>query len=114
MYFVCIVCQVACIQFVCIVGQVACMQFVCIYCQVACIKFVCVVCQVACMQFVNIAVHSVQNVNFRVYLQYEFTLLGLDNYLHVSRCRLMHIISAHDPCYYSKMTSAGVQDSSGH
>uniref|UniRef100_A0A8C1JYC8 Formin like 1 n=1 Tax=Cyprinus carpio TaxID=7962 RepID=A0A8C1JYC8_CYPCA len=36
---------------------------------------------VACMQFINIVVHSVENMNFRVYLQYEFTQLGLDSYL---------------------------------
>uniref|UniRef100_A0A8C1J7Q1 Formin like 1 n=1 Tax=Cyprinus carpio TaxID=7962 RepID=A0A8C1J7Q1_CYPCA len=36
---------------------------------------------VACMQFINIIVHSVENMNFRVYLQYEFTQLGLDSYL---------------------------------
>ncbi|KAL1497828.1 hypothetical protein ABEB36_008720 [Hypothenemus hampei] len=36
---------------------------------------------VACMQFVNIIVHSVEDMNFRVHLQYEFTALGLDNYL---------------------------------
>ncbi|XP_068117963.1 formin-like protein 1 isoform X2 [Hyperolius riggenbachi] len=36
---------------------------------------------VACMQFINIVVHSVKNMNFRVYLQYEFSLLGLDSYL---------------------------------
>ncbi|XP_053944580.1 formin-like protein 1 isoform X2 [Cuculus canorus] len=36
---------------------------------------------VACMQFINIVVHSVENMNFRVFLQYEFTHLGLDNYL---------------------------------
>lgn len=36
---------------------------------------------VACMQFVNIIVHSVEDMNFRVHLQYEFTSLGLDNYL---------------------------------
>eukprot|EP00069_Balaena_mysticetus_P018364 bmy_11365T0 len=33
---------------------------------------------VACMQFINIVVHSVENMNFRVFLQYEFTHLGLD------------------------------------
>uniref|UniRef100_A0A8C6NK80 Formin like 1 n=1 Tax=Nothobranchius furzeri TaxID=105023 RepID=A0A8C6NK80_NOTFU len=37
--------------------------------------------QVACMQFINIVVHSVENMNFRVHLQYEFTHLGLDKYL---------------------------------
>ncbi|XP_031416637.1 formin-like protein 1 [Clupea harengus] len=36
---------------------------------------------VACMQFINIVVHSVENMNFRVHLQYEFTHLGLDGYL---------------------------------
>ncbi|XP_064030760.1 formin-like protein 1 isoform X2 [Pogoniulus pusillus] len=36
---------------------------------------------VACMQFINIVVHSVENMNFRVFLQYEFTHLGLDQYL---------------------------------
>jgi hypothetical protein len=36
---------------------------------------------VACMQFINIIVHSTQNMNFRVHLQYEFTNLGLDEYL---------------------------------
>uniref|UniRef100_A0A8D0L7S3 Formin like 1 n=1 Tax=Sphenodon punctatus TaxID=8508 RepID=A0A8D0L7S3_SPHPU len=36
---------------------------------------------VACMQFINIVVHSVENMNFRVFLQYEFTHLGLDDYL---------------------------------
>lgn len=36
---------------------------------------------VACMQFVNIVVHSVEDMNYRVHLQYEFTSLGLDEYL---------------------------------
>jgi hypothetical protein len=36
---------------------------------------------VACMQFINIIVHSTQHMNFRVHLQYEFTQLGLDEYL---------------------------------
>ncbi|KAL1137587.1 hypothetical protein AAG570_009286 [Ranatra chinensis] len=36
---------------------------------------------VACMQFVNIIVHSVEDMNYRVHLQYEFTKLGLDEYL---------------------------------
>ncbi|KAI4461818.1 formin-like protein [Holotrichia oblita] len=49
---------------------------------------VCIMCmraimnnKVACMQFVNIVVHSVEDMNFRVHLQYEFTALGLDVYL---------------------------------
>uniref|UniRef100_A0A3B4AMI9 Uncharacterized protein n=1 Tax=Periophthalmus magnuspinnatus TaxID=409849 RepID=A0A3B4AMI9_9GOBI len=36
---------------------------------------------VACMQFINIVVHSVENMNFRVHLQYEFTHHGLDEFL---------------------------------
>lgn len=36
---------------------------------------------VACMQFINIVVHSVEDMNYRVHLQYEFTSLGLDTYL---------------------------------
>ncbi|MGH0128232.1 UNVERIFIED_CONTAM: hypothetical protein FKN15_033788 [Acipenser sinensis] len=36
---------------------------------------------VACMQFINIVVHSVEDMNFRVHLQYEFTKLCLDEYL---------------------------------
>jgi len=36
---------------------------------------------VSCMQFINIVVHSVEDMNFRVHLQHEFTLLGLDDYL---------------------------------
>jgi len=36
---------------------------------------------ITCMQFINITVHSVEDMNFRVYLQFEFTQLGLDDYL---------------------------------
>uniref|UniRef100_A0A8C7U727 Formin-like 2a n=1 Tax=Oncorhynchus mykiss TaxID=8022 RepID=A0A8C7U727_ONCMY len=36
---------------------------------------------VACMQFINIVVHSVEDMNFRVHLQYDFTKLCLDTYL---------------------------------
>ena len=35
------------------------------------------------MQFINIVVHSVEDMNFRVHLQHEFTLLGLDMFLEV-------------------------------
>ena len=37
------------------------------------------------MQFINIVVHSVENMNFRVHLQHEFSIIGLDDYLEVSR-----------------------------
>ena len=36
------------------------------------------------MQFINIVVHSTEDMNFRVHLQHEFTLLALDKYLDVS------------------------------
>ncbi|OCT95605.1 hypothetical protein XELAEV_18013293mg [Xenopus laevis] len=36
---------------------------------------------VACMQFINIVVHSVEDMNFRVHLQFEFTKLGLEDFL---------------------------------
>ena len=36
---------------------------------------------VACMQFINIVVHSVEDMNFRVALQWEFTNLGLEECL---------------------------------
>uniref|UniRef100_A0AC35TXE7 Formin-like protein n=1 Tax=Rhabditophanes sp. KR3021 TaxID=114890 RepID=A0AC35TXE7_9BILA len=35
----------------------------------------------SCMQFINILVHSVEDMNYRSYLQYEFSCLGLDDYL---------------------------------
>lgn len=37
------------------------------------------------MQFINIVVHSVEDMNFRVHLQYDFTKLLLDEYLDVSK-----------------------------
>lgn len=36
---------------------------------------------VACMQFINIVVHSVEDMNFRVALQWEFSNLGLEDCL---------------------------------
>ena len=36
---------------------------------------------VACMQFINIVVHSVEDMNFRVALQWEFKHLGLEDCL---------------------------------
>jgi hypothetical protein len=36
---------------------------------------------VASMQFINIVVHSIEDMNFRVALQWEFSNLGLDDYL---------------------------------
>lgn len=44
------------------------------------------------MQFINIVVHSVEDMNFRVHLQYEFTKLGLDDYLEVREQDTVSII----------------------
>ena len=35
------------------------------------------------MAFINVIVHSADNLNFRVHLQHEFTMLGLDDHLEV-------------------------------
>lgn len=45
------------------------------------------------MQFINIVVHSVENMNFRVHLQHEFTHIGLDEYLEVRMCLVFVICS---------------------
>lgn len=37
------------------------------------------------MQFINIVVHSVEDMNFRVHLQYDFTKLNLDEHLEVTQ-----------------------------
>ena len=42
--------------------------------------------QVACMNFINVIVHSADDLNFRVHLQHEFTLLGLDDFIEASVC----------------------------
>ena len=39
--------------------------------------------QVAVMNFINVIVHSAEDMNFRVHLQHEFTLLGLDGFIEV-------------------------------
>jgi hypothetical protein len=38
----------------------------------------------SCMQFINVLVHSAEDVNCRVFLQQEFTNLGLEEFLKVS------------------------------
>ncbi len=50
--------------------------------------------KVACIQFINIVVHSPENINLRVYLQYAFTLLGLDDFLRVSHSVPIHVYYA--------------------
>lgn len=51
------------------------------------------------MQFVNIVVHSVESMNFRVHLQYEFTNIGLDDYLEVSMPIILRAITAFTLCH---------------
>lgn len=43
------------------------------------------------MQFINIVVHSVEDMNFRVHLQFDFTKLGLDDYLDVSPAAYLQV-----------------------
>ena len=33
------------------------------------------------MNFINVVVHTTEDLNYRVYLQHEFSLLGIDEYL---------------------------------
>jgi hypothetical protein len=37
--------------------------------------------QIACMNFINVVVHTTEDLNYRVYLQHEFSLLGIDDFL---------------------------------
>ena len=39
--------------------------------------------QGVCMNFINVIVHSAEDMNFRIHLQHEFTLLGIDEYIEV-------------------------------
>uniref|UniRef100_A0A3B3ZZP4 Uncharacterized protein n=1 Tax=Periophthalmus magnuspinnatus TaxID=409849 RepID=A0A3B3ZZP4_9GOBI len=50
---------------------------------------------VACMQFINIVVHSVEDMNFRVHLQYDFTKLCLEELKHTESDRLQVQIQAY-------------------
>ena len=53
------------------------------------------------MAFINVIVHSTENLNFRVHLQHEFTMLGLDEHLEV-----LHVLNYmyqinNDVCSYN-------------
>ena len=37
--------------------------------------------QTICMTFINVVVHTCENLNYRVYMQHEFSLLGIDELL---------------------------------
>ncbi|VDN02104.1 unnamed protein product [Thelazia callipaeda] len=53
----------------------------------------------SCMQFFNIVVHSTESMNYRSYLQYELTLLGLDQYLEVLRSTECEQLQTHIDAY---------------
>ena len=61
--------------------------------------------QVACMQFINIVVHSVEDMNFRVHLQYEFSQLGIDDYLEKLRHHESEELQVSFFCYKIKYFS---------
>ncbi|XP_066119495.1 formin-like protein 1 isoform X3 [Saccopteryx bilineata] len=63
---------------------------------------------VACMQFINIVVHSVENMNFRVFLQYEFTHLGLDLYLERLRLTESDKLQVQIQAYLDNIFDVGV------
>lgn len=61
------------------------------------------------MQFINIVVHSVEDMNFRVHLQFDFTKLGLDDYLDVSPHHLHRFserIYSNRSCYLTAAPAA--------
>ncbi|XP_023687348.2 formin-like protein 3 isoform X2 [Paramormyrops kingsleyae] len=62
---------------------------------------------VACMQFINIVVHSVEDMNFRVHLQYEFTKLGLDGFLEKCRNTESDKLSVQIQAYLENMFDVG-------
>ncbi|VDK27926.1 unnamed protein product [Gongylonema pulchrum] len=53
----------------------------------------------SCMQFFNVVVHTTENMNYRNYLQYELTLLGLDDYLEVLRKTECEELQTHISAY---------------
>lgn len=68
---------------------------------------------VSCTQFINIVVHSVEDMNFRVHLQYEFTMLGLDEYLETLRLTESDRLKVQIQAYLDNMfdVSALLEDS---
>ncbi|VDO05197.1 unnamed protein product [Rodentolepis nana] len=63
---------------------------------------------VACIQFINIVVHSPENINLRVYLQYTFTLLGLDDFLRVLQSRPGDKLNRHVEAYVNNMVNCSL------
>nr|WAW84859.1 formin-like 1 [Halisarca dujardinii] len=46
---------------------------------------------IACMNFINVVVHTTEDLNYRVYLQHEFSLLGIDDFLEELEARSREI-----------------------
>ncbi|VDL37227.1 unnamed protein product [Hymenolepis diminuta] len=63
---------------------------------------------VACIQFINIVVHSPENINLRVYLQYTFTLLGLDDFLRTLQARPGDKLNRHVDAYVNNMVNCSL------
>uniref|UniRef100_A0A5K3FPI6 GBD/FH3 domain-containing protein n=1 Tax=Mesocestoides corti TaxID=53468 RepID=A0A5K3FPI6_MESCO len=63
---------------------------------------------VACIQFINIVVHSPENINLRVYLQYSFTLLGLDDFLRALQARPGDKLNRHVDAYMNNMVNCSL------
>ncbi|KAL5962764.1 Formin-like protein 2 [Taenia solium] len=63
---------------------------------------------VACIQFINIVVHSPENINLRVYLQYAFTLLGLDDFLRALQARPGDKLNRHVEAYVNNMVNCSL------
>ncbi|KAE9555097.1 hypothetical protein FO519_001672 [Halicephalobus sp. NKZ332] len=53
----------------------------------------------SCLQLINVLVHSVEDCNYRVSLQYEFTILGLDDYLSILEQNECESLIAHRHSY---------------
>ncbi|VEL06832.1 unnamed protein product [Protopolystoma xenopodis] len=60
------------------------------------------------MQFINIVVHSTENINLRVYLQYGFHLLGLDDFLKCLQARPGDRLNRHIEAYLANRVDCGV------
>ena len=58
---------------------------------------------VAALKFVNVLVHTVQDMNYRVHLQHEFTNLGYDQVLHMLTRIDNNDIKAQVQAYYDNM-----------
>ncbi|KAL7053171.1 hypothetical protein AAHC03_0671 [Spirometra sp. Aus1] len=63
---------------------------------------------VACIQFINIIVHSPENINLRVYLQYGFQLLGLEDFLTTLQSRPGDKVNRHVDAYMTNRVNCSL------